>query len=344
MTSTLAATLHGPKDLRLEARELGPLAPGFVRVRFAAGGICGSDMHYFQHAQIGNFVATAPLVLGHEVAGVVEEVGAGVTAVAPGARVAVNPSRWCGTCPRCAEGRRNLCENIYFMGSASRTPHMQGGFATLFDATEAQCVPVPDNVLLEAAALAEPLAVCLHAATRGRVEGRRVTVIGAGPIGLLTMLAAKLRGAVEVTMVDIAAAPLAFATRLGADRVIDLSADPEGLAAAPAADVVIEASGSVKALAAAIAAARRGGVVVLLGSLPGGDIAAPINPVMAKELDLVGSFRFGDEFAEAVALIGAGAIDVMAIVTATRPLAEVNDAFALALDRTRSVKVVLTAA
>lgn len=343
MTSALAATLHGPKDLRLEARELGPLAPGFVRVRFAAGGICGSDMHYFQHARIGNFVATAPLVLGHEVAGVVEDVGEGVTTVAPGARVAVNPSRWCGTCPRCREGRRNLCENIYFMGSASRTPHMQGGFATFFDATEAQCVPVPDAVPLEAAALAEPLAVCLHAAARGRVEGRAVTVIGAGPIGLLTMLAAKLRGAAAVTMVDIAAAPLAFAARLGADRVIDLSADPEGMAAAAAPDVVIEASGSPKALAAAIAAVRRGGVVVLLGSLPGGDISAPINPVMAKELDLVGSFRFDDEFAEAVALIGSGALDVMAIVTATRPLSQVADAFALALDRTRSVKVVLTA-
>ena len=188
-------------------------------MRFAAGGICGSDMHYFRHGRIGNFVVTAPLVLGHEVAGVVEAVGEGVTGVAPGARVAVNPSRWCGHCARCREGRRNLCENIYFMGSASKTPHMQGGFATLFDATPEQCVPVPDAVPLEAAALAEPLAVCLHAVARGEVAGQSVVVIGAGPIGLLTMLAARLKGASETTMVDIAAAPLAFASRLGADRV-----------------------------------------------------------------------------------------------------------------------------
>jgi L-idonate 5-dehydrogenase len=343
MTTTLAATLYGPEDLRLVNRPLEDLAPGFVRVRFAAGGICGSDMHYFRHGRIGNFVATAPLVLGHEVAGVVEAVGEGVTGVAPGARVAVNPSRWCGHCDRCREGRQNLCENIFFMGSASKTPHMQGGFATFFDAIPSQCVPVPDSVPLSSAALAEPLAVCLHAVARGRVEGRSVAIIGAGPIGLLTLLAAKLKGATETTMVDIAAAPLAFATRLGADRVVDLSADAEGLAKAPSPDVVIEASGSPKALSAAIAAVRRGGTVVLLGSLPGGDIPAPVNPVMAKELDLVGSFRFDAEFAEAVELISSGAIDVTRIVTGTRSLADVNDAFALALDRSRSVKVVLTA-
>ena len=343
MTTALAATLYGPEDLRLVDRELGDLAPGFVRVRFAAGGICGSDMHYFRHGRIGNFIATAPLVLGHEVAGVVEAVGEGVTSVAPGARVAVNPSRWCGQCARCREGRQNLCENIYFMGSASKTPHMQGGFATLFDATPEQCVPVPDAVPLESAALAEPLAVCLHAVARGEVAGRSVVVIGAGPIGLLTMLAARLKGASETTMVDIAAAPLAFASRLGADRVIDLSADPDGLKAGPAPDVVIEASGSPAALNSAITAVRRGGRVVLLGSLPGGAIPAPVNPVMAKELDLVGSFRFDREFAEAVGLIADGSIDVNSIVTATRPLAEVNEAFALAFDRSRSVKVVLTA-
>ena len=97
---------------------------------------------YFSHGRIGNFVATAPLVLGHEVAGVIAEVGEEVTTLAPGDRVAVNPSRFCGTCARCREGRRNLCENIYFMGSASRTPHMQGGFATFFDAIPAQCAPI----------------------------------------------------------------------------------------------------------------------------------------------------------------------------------------------------------
>ena len=151
-----------------------------------------------------------------------------------------------------------------------------------------------------------------------------------------------MKGATETTMVDIAAAPLAFATRLGADRVVDLSADPEGLTKIPAPDVLIEATGSPVALEGAIGAVRRGGTVVLLGSLPGGTFPAPMNPVMAKELDVVGSFRFDGEFEEAVRLIAEGKVDVLCIVTARRPLAQVNDAFALALDRSQSVKVVLT--
>src|SRR5215204_4351185 len=206
---SLAATLFGPEDLRVVEKDLGPLAPGMVRVRFGAGGICGSDMHYFRHSRTGDFVVTSPLVLGHEVAGEVVAIGAEVSGLSPGDHVAVNPSRFCGRCPRCREGRPNLCENIYFMGSASKTPHMQGGFASLFDAIPAQCVKIPDHVSYQAAALAEPLAVCLHAVRRaGTLEGRRGLVVGAGPIGLLTMIATRLAGAASVTVVDIAAAPL----------------------------------------------------------------------------------------------------------------------------------------
>ena len=115
---------------------------------------------------------TSPLVLGHEIAGVVEAVGEGVTGLRPAHALRSTRSAPCGRCPRCAEGRANLCENVFFMGSASKTPHMQGGFAALFDTTPGQCVPVPDHVSLEAAALAEPLAVCLHAVARGEVDGQ----------------------------------------------------------------------------------------------------------------------------------------------------------------------------
>jgi L-idonate 5-dehydrogenase len=343
MTSALAATLYAPEDLRLVERPLGATAPGCVRVRFAAGGICGSDMHYFQHARTGDFVVTEPLVLGHEIAGVVEEVGAEVRGLTPGTRIAVNPFRPCGHCPRCAEGRANLCENVFFMGSASKTPHMQGGFATVFDTTPGQCVPVPDHVPLEAAALAEPLAVCLHAVARGTVAGRSVAIVGAGPIGLFTLLAARLGGAARIAVVDIAAAPLAFATRLGADAVVDVAADPDGLARHAAPDVAFEVSGTPAGLASAIAAVRRGGTVVQVGNLPGGQVPAPASALMSKELDLRGSFRFDREFAEAVALIAGGRVDPLALVTARLPLADAPDAFRLALDRSRSVKVLLTA-
>ncbi len=348
MTSVaLAATLFGPEDLRMIERPLDPLAPGMVRIRFGAGGICGSDMHYFRHARTGDFIVTSPLVLGHEIAGEVVEIAGGAPGLKVSDRVAVNPSRWCERCSYCREGRPNLCENIYFMGSASKTPHMQGGFADFFDAVPAQCVKIPDHVSYQAAALAEPLSVCLHAVARaGDVAGKRAVVFGAGPIGLLTMLAARRAGVAEITVADIAPAPLAFASRLGADHVENVSGGIEGLqgqAAARPFDVAFEVSGTAAGLASAIAIVRRGGTVVQIGNLPGGQISVPANAVMAKEIDLRGSFRFGREFATAVELIGNGGIDVLALVTAERPLAVAPDAIRLALDRSQSVKVVLTA-
>jgi L-idonate 5-dehydrogenase len=346
-TTAIAATLFGPEDLRLTENELGPLAPGMVRVRFGAGGICGSDMHYFRHARTGDFIVTSPLILGHEVAGEIVETNGDAGGLKAGDHVAVNPSRWCGSCPRCREGRPNLCDNIYFMGSASKTPHMQGGFASLFDAIPAQCVKMPARISFAAAALAEPLAVGLHAVARaGHLKGAHVAIFGAGPIGLLTMLAAKLAGAGEITMIDIAAAPLAFAKSLGADRVIDTSGGQDELLATAAShplDVAFEISGTAAGLASAIRTIRRGGTVVQVGNLPGGELPVPANPVMAKELDLKGTFRFGEEFRQAVDLIVAGKVDVERLITATRPLGSATEAFRLALDRSRSVKVVLTA-
>jgi L-idonate 5-dehydrogenase len=162
-----AATLFGPRDLRLVAAPMPALAPGMVRVAFGAGGICGSDMHYFRHARTGDFVVKSPLVLGHEIAGTIIGMDAPADHLAVGDRVAINPSRWCGNCRPCRLGRPNLCENIYFMGSASKTPHMQGGFATHIDVIPAQCVPVPAHVPFAAAALAEPL---LHFALAQQIK------------------------------------------------------------------------------------------------------------------------------------------------------------------------------
>jgi L-idonate 5-dehydrogenase len=346
-TTGIAATLFGAEDLRVVDIELGDLAPNMVRVRFGAAGICGSDMHYFRHARTGDFVVTSPLILGHEVAGEVVEIGSSVTGLAVGERVAVNPSRWCEHCAYCHEGRANLCENIYFMGSASKTPHMQGGFASLFDATASQCVKVPADLPYQAAALAEPLAVCLHAVRRaGHVKGTSTIIFGSGPIGLLTMLALKHAGAGSVAMVDVAAAPLKFAHELGADQTIDLSQGEEQLAAFAAAtpyDIAFEISGTAAGLASAIRTVTRGGTVVQVGNLAGGAIPVPANAVMSKELDLIGTFRFGEEFFEAVELIVEGKIDVLRLVTSEFKLADAPEAFRVALDRSRSVKVVLTA-
>ncbi len=346
MTSALAATLFGPEDLRIVENVLPPLAPGTVRIRLGAGGICGSDMHYFLHGRNGDFLVRSPLILGHELAGTVAEVNAENVSLALGDRVAVNPSRWCGVCHPCCEGRPNLCENIHFMGSASKFPHMQGGFTAEFDVSPSQCIKLPPHVSLEAAALAEPLAVSLHAADRaGDLSGKSVLVVGAGPIGLLVLQAVRLAGIAEATVVDIAPTALRFAQRLGADHVVDVSRGREALdylASARPFDVVFEASGTTAGMNAALGGIRRGGIVVQIGNLPAGDIPVPANLIMAKELDLRGSFRFGAEFPSAVRLIAEGKVDVLALVTARRPLADAAAAMRCALDRRQSMKVVLT--
>ena len=345
--AVLAATVFAPEDLRVVEHPLPPLAEGMVRIAFRAGGVCGSDMHYFKHAKNGDFAVKSPLILGHEIAGEVAEIGGNAAGLVVGDHVAVNPSRWCEDCAYCRAGQHELCERVYFMGSASKTPHMQGGFATYFDALPEQCVKVPAALPMEAAALAEPVSVCLHAVKRaGDVSGRSVLVVGAGPIGLITMMVARMKGAASLTVADIAEAPLAFAAKLGADATVNVKAGDQPLRDAAARqpfDIAFEASGAPAGLASAIHAVRRGGTLVQIGSLPAGSVPVPVNQIMSKEIDMRGTFRFGKVFEEAVEAIVAKRIDVMPLVTSRHRLADSKAALALSFDRTRSMKVVITA-
>jgi len=342
MVETIAVTLFGAHNLELSEKTLPPLADGMVRIRFGAGGICGSDLHYYSHGRAGNFIVDEPLILGHEISGEIAEISGAYAGLSVGKRVSVNPSRWCRHCSFCTSGRPNLCENIFFMGSASKKPHMQGGFASYFDVIPEQCHVVSDRVSFEAAALAEPLAVCLHAVARaGNIEGKAVTIYGGGPIGLLTMLCARRAGAATITVVDVAPVPLAFARTLGADHVVDASAGGEQVGTAPSPDVVFEVTGVPAVFGTALAAVRPGGTVVQIGNLPGGNQSLPISNVMAKEIDVRGSFRFGDEFSEAVRLIETGEIDVLSIVTGSRQLTKGLTAFDEASDRNTHLKLML---
>jgi len=336
-----AAVIHAARDLRFECVAEGQLPEGHVRLRFGGGGICGSDLHYFLHGRTGSFAVVEPLVLGHEFAGEVIAANGSGLKVAVGDRVAVNPQRTCGQCPRCREGRRNLCTSVFFMGSASKRPHMQGCFAETIEVGAEQCFPVPKRVPFEQAALAEPLSVCLHAANRaGELEGKSVLVIGAGPIGLLLAAVAKQRGGARVVASDLEASALERARAMGADAVHQV---PAPLPDAGAYDVVFEASGSPKGVTTAIEAVRRGGILVQVGNLPGEAFPVPFNLLMAKELDVRGSFRFADEYGTAVKMIVDGDIDLKPMITASLPLSRAVEAFELAADRSRSAKVVLTA-
>jgi L-idonate 5-dehydrogenase len=340
----LAAILHAPRDLRIEELADATPGPGQVSVRIRAGGICGSDMHYYLHGGFGTVRLREPMVLGHEIAGEVLETGPGVTSVQPGDRVAVNPGLPCGHCRYCREGRANQCLDMRFYGSAMRMPHVQGGFRQQLVCAESQAVQLPPAMSFETAAFAEPLAVCLHAAAQaGTLQGRRVLVTGTGPIGALAILVARHGGAREVVATDLSPAPLVLARRIGADLALDLRAEPDALA--PFArdkghfDVVFEASGSGAALAGAIQAARPGGTIVQLGL--GGEVPLPVNVLVAKEITLRGTFRFDQEFAWATEFLASGAIDVAPLLTEIVPLREAARAFELAADRSRAMKVQL---
>jgi L-idonate 5-dehydrogenase len=339
----LACVIHGARDLRIEERASPPLGPGQVRVRLGAGGICGSDLHYYQDGRIGDARVVEPMVLGHEMAGEVVEAAADA-GLAPGTRVAVNPQRPCGLCATCLMGQGHHCPQVRFAGSARSRPHSQGLFEELTIVAAVQCRPVPTGLPYAVAAMAEPLAVCLHAVNRaGPLLGRRVLVTGAGPIGCLTAIAARFAGAGSIIVTDLVAAPLAVARAVGADDTVELGADRrllDRLQAGPGAiDVAFECSGSAKGLADAVLALRPGGVLVQVGILPGGGQPVPVDRVIVKELELRGTFRFNTEFDDAVALLAGARIDVAPLLSAELPLRAAVDAFELAADRSRAMKV-----
>ena len=335
-----AIVIHGAMDLRIEEMAEAAPGPGQVLIQMAAGGICGSDLHYFHHGGFGAVRLKQPMVLGHEVSGCVAGLGDGVTGLEIGQLVAISPSRPCGGCKFCLLGMQNHCINMQFYGSAMPFPHIQGAFRERLVAHAWQCIPA-DGLSAGEAAMAEPLAVCLHATQRaGPMLGRRVLVTGCGPIGVLAILAARRAGACEIVATDLSDFTLSIARGAGADRVINSRDQPEAIADYTAQkgyfDVLYECSGAQAALVAAIPAMQPGGLIIQLGL--GGDMTLPMQAITAKELELRGSFRFHAEFPLAVALMQKGLIDVKPLITQTLPLAQAVAAFGIAADRSRAMK------
>ena len=338
-----AIVAHAAKDIRIEETPLAALGERDIRVRVRFGGICGSDLHYVNHGGFGAVRLREPMILGHEIAGEVEAVGAACDRVRVGDRVAVSPSVPCNRCRYCLEGRQNHCLNMRFYGSAMLFPHVQGAFREAIVCLESQAHRVPEHLSLQEAAMTEPLAVTLHATRQaGALLGRRALVSGSGPIGVLCAAALRRAGAAEVVVTDIADSALAFASRIGADRTINVAREPDGLDRYKADkgyfDVLIEASGAEAALRVGLDVLRPGGVIVQLG-FGGGEMTLPINLITAKELELRGTFRFHEEFALALEFMGKGLIDVKPLISATVPFTDATAAFELATDRSRSMKV-----
>jgi L-idonate 5-dehydrogenase len=335
----LAARIHAKEDLRLDEFDTPAPGPGEVLLRLGAGGICGSDLHYYYEGRNGSFVVREPLIPGHEASAVVEAVGAGVTRVKKGDKVAVSPSHACGRCEGCRSGREQLCSNMKFLGSASLFPHVQGMFREYFVMGERQCYPVAGDLSLGELAFAEPLAVALHTVHRGPdLMGKSVLVTGAGTIGCLTVMAARLAGARSITVSDILERPVAKARDVGAD--VAWRADREGERfGVPQFDVCYEVSGSFAALKSCVSAVKKGGVVVQAGTLPHEPLPFTVNEIMAKEIDLRGVFRWGIEFDWAVDYLSSRRVDVRPLLSGQYPLKDAVSAFAAAADKTRNTKV-----
>ncbi len=335
-----AIVIHAAKDLRIEEREIAPPEPGEVQVNIRTGGICGSDLHYYNHGGFGTITLREPMILGHEVSGQVCAVGEGVSTTKEGDLVAVSPSRPCYACKYCLEGSHNHCLNMRFYGSAMPWPHIQGAFQQQINVDARQCV-VANELSSAEAALAEPFSVVLHAAQQaGNLMGKKVLITGCGPIGALSIHAARLAGASEIVVTDLEKNALTFATQAGASRTINMKEEPDALKTYESGkgyfDALFECSGSSIALASAITVMRPGGIIMQLGL--GGEMMLPVMQITAKELQLRGSFRFHAEFPLAIELMSSGLVDLKGLVSHTFDIDNAVQAFETATNRSQSMK------
>jgi L-iditol 2-dehydrogenase len=324
-----AAVLHEPGRLELEQRTRPTPDADEVLVAVREVGICGSDVHYYERGRIGDYVVTDPLVLGHEVAGEVVEVGEAVTDRAPGDRVALEPGVPCRRCDHCKSGEYNLCPDVTFMA----TPPDDGAFAEYVAWPADFAHELPASVSLREGALCEPLSVGVHACRRGGVGvGDGVLVVGAGPIGLLTAEAARAAGATDVVVSDVVERKLDLARDRGADLAVNAAETDVADAVADhtdgrGVDAVVEASGSEAGVQTALDAVRRGGDVVFVGLPAEEEVPVDVVEVIDNEVDVHGSFRYANTYPAAIELLADGEVDVAGIVDFESPLAEVGEAF-----------------
>jgi len=313
----MAVRLYGPADLRVEeVPHPGAPGPGEVLLRVTATGVCGSDLHPYETGSIGDTVLQSPLILGHEFAGVIEEVGAGVDNLRPGTRVAVDPAWTCGHCVQCERGDPNLCRKQRFCGLA---PH-HGSLCEWMRVPAHKCFPMPAAIDDSAAALLEPLGVALHATDLARIRvGASVAVIGAGPIGLCLIQTAKLAGADPIYVVEKLPWRLALAQRFGA---IPLPAGEE-------VDVAIEAAWAAETVQQAIDMTRPGGTVVLVGIPFKDHVEFKHSAARRKGLTILMSRRMKHVYPRALRLVGEGRVNLNSLVTHRFPLARTPEAFAM---------------
>lgn len=324
-TTMRASVLHAPGKLVVEERATPAPGPREVLVEVGSVGVCGSDVHYYEHGRIGDFVVRKPLVLGHEAGGRIVAVGEEVDRNRVGERVAIEPGVPCRYCRYCREGRYNLCPEVRFFA----TPPVDGAFCEYVAIADDFAYRVPDSVSDDAAGLIEPLSVGVWAnRTAGVAAGGSLLVAGAGPIGLLVTQVARAAGVSRIVVSDVDAGRRGLAQELGATTVYDPAvADPGQIAPGPDGgfDAFVDCSGAPAAILAGLPAVRPGGSVVLVG-MGADELVVPVPLLQNREVTLTGTFRYANTWPEAIALAAGSAVDLDALVTGHVDLDHVEDA------------------
>jgi L-iditol 2-dehydrogenase len=327
-----ASVLYGPHDLRIERRPIPTPSQDEVLVRILSVGVCGSDVHYYEHGRIGDFVVRSPLVLGHESSGRIVEVGSGVSTARVGERVAIEPGAPCGRCDQCRAGKYNLCPDIRFHG----TPPVDGTLSEFVAVKSELAFTVPDTISDNAAALLEPLSVGIWANHKaGTKAGTSLLIAGAGPIGLVTTQVARSLGATRITVSDVNRNRLATALGSGATEIAVPGAD----VVAGEFDAFIDCSGNSAAIDAGVRAVRPGGSVVLVG-MGADELRLPLGIVQQRELLITGTFRYANTWPTAIALAASGQVSLDDLVTGEYGLADVEQALTAGRDP-RSIKSIV---
>lgn len=317
MMTNRAAYMTGINKMEIRDIEMPKLREKDVMVKLEYVGICGSDVHYFEHGKIGDFIVNGDFILGHECAGTVVETGSGVQNLKVGDRVALEPGVTCGQCEFCKTGRYNLCPDVEFLA----TPPYHGSLMNYIAFPENMCFKLPDNITTKEGALVEPLAVGMHAAIQGNVRlGDSVVILGSGTIGLVTLLACKAYGATEITVVDVLPKRLEYAKKLGATTVlnaaeVDVFAEIEKMTDKKGVDIVIETAGSARTISQTPYLVKNGGTIVLVGLAPQDIIEFNFAKIMAKEAQIKSVFRYRNIYPTAIKAIAKGIIDISGIVT-----------------------------
>lgn len=311
------AVMLGIGKMGFEERDIPKAKDDEVLVKLEYVGICGSDMHYYETGAIGDYVVEPPFVLGHEPGGTVVEVGKDVKHLKVGDRVALEPGKTCGHCEFCKTGRYNLCPDVVFFA----TPPVDGVFQEYVAHKADLCFKLPENVSTLEGALIEPLAVGFHAAIQGDAHlGQRAVVMGAGCIGLVSMMALKARGVSEVYVVDIMEKRLEKALELGATGVMngakeDVLERVKELTDGVGMDLVIETAGTEITTRQAIHMAKKGSNIVLVGYSKSGEMTLPMSLVLDKELTFKTVFRYRHIYPMAIDAVAAGKVNLKGIVT-----------------------------